>query len=203
MCIQDNPYLERLGIHPNVRSFFSPYLSEACGTVKFNYGNSVEHAGEGFHRIPVTEETWAAGEIATAGHVVICGSAMDAISWLHFHHYLYADQNLFFASLGTSPTKIQTEMLLRPGKQYHLVFSNDPLGAICDLKVASFIRKKPLKIIAGDRHYTVTFKSANYPLPHLSLNALEKAARFHFNTPVSKPKKYNTYFEQLKHGNFY
>jgi len=126
---------------------------------------------------------------------------MDAISWLHFHHYLYPNQNLFFASLGASPFKIQIESLVRPGKQYHLVFSNDQLGAICDLKVASFIRKMPLKIIADERRYIVTFKSKNYRLPHLSINALEKAARFHFNIPVSKPKQFNTFFEQLKHGN--
>ena len=200
MCNPGNPFLERLGIRPEVQSFFKSSLNIACESLIFKYGNSLEHAGPGFHRIPVTEELWTAGEFALARHIFICGSAMDAISWLHFHHHAYHTQNFFFAAVGASPCKNQIESLLRPGKQYHLVFSNDQLGAICDLKVASFIRKKPLKIIAHEHQYIVTFKSKNYRLVHLSLNALEKAARFHFNIPVSKPKQFNTYFEQLKHG---
>jgi len=200
MCRPDKPYLERLGIRPEAQTFFRPFLTIACESLIFKYGNFVEHAGPDFHLVPVTEETWTAGEIATARHVFISGSAMDAIAWLHFHYHVYPNQNLLFISLGASPSKIQIESILRPGKQYHLIFSNDQLGALCDLKTASFIRKKPLRIIAGERHYIVTFKSKNYRLAHLSLNALEKAARFHFNIPVSKPKRFNTFFEQLKHG---
>jgi len=201
MCSQDDPYLERLGIRPEVRSFFNPYLKQTCEGIIFNYGNAVEHVSDSFHRVPVTEEIWTAGEIGTASHVFICGSAMDAIAWLHLHSHAYPDQNLLFVSLGASPSKIQIESFQRPRKQYHLVFSNDQLGAICDLKVASFLRRKPVKIIADEPHFILTFKSKNYRLAHLSLNALEKAARFHFNIPVSKPKQFNTFFEQLKHGN--
>lgn len=197
---QDKSLLERLGIRPEARSFFAPYLTNTCESVIFKYGNSSEHTSEIFHRIPTTEETWTAGETAIAKHIFICGSAMDAVAWLHFHYFVYRSDSLFFVAVGASPSKTQIESIRSTGKQYHLVFSNDPLGAICDLKVASWLRGTPLKIIAADDRFTVTFKNQHYTLETLSLNALEKAARFHFNIPTQKPKKFNTYFEQLKHG---
>ena len=199
MCSQDKPFLERLGIHPEVQSFFKPFITDTCESLIFKYDNSLEHVSQYFHRIPTTEETWSAGEITLAKHIFICGSAMDAIAWLHFHHYAY-QSNLFFAAVGTSPSQNQIETLIKTKKQYHLVFSNDELGTICDLKVASYIRKKPIRIIADAPGYLVNFKSKNYRLEKFSLNALEKAARFHFNIPVSKPQKFNTFYEQLKHG---
>lgn len=199
MCSQDEPFLERLGIHPEVQSFFKNHIIDTCEAMIFKYGNSLEHVSQYFHRIPTTEETWTAGEITLAKHIFICGSAMDAIAWLHFHHYAY-QSNLFFAALGTSPSRNQIETLFKPNKQYHLVFSKDELGASCDLKVASYIRKKPIQILAAEKHFSVTFRSKNYKIKHLSLHAFEKAARFHFNIPVSKPQKFNTFYEQLKHG---
>jgi hypothetical protein len=199
MCSPDKPFLERLGIHPEARSFFKNHLIDTCESLIFNYGNSSEHANDKIHLVPTTEETWTAGEITHAKHIIICGSAMDAIAWLHFHHHAYQN-NLFFAAVGTSPSPAQMETFIRPNKQYHLIFSNDELGAICDLKVASYIRKKPIQIRAGENHFTITFKSKNYKLRHLSLHALEKSARFHFNMLTHKPKKYHTYYEQLKHG---
>jgi hypothetical protein len=198
MCSQDKPFLERLGIHPDVQSFFKNHIIDTCESIIFKYGNSLEHASSNFHLIPTTEETWTAGEIMLAKHIIICGSAMDAIAWLHFHHYAY-QSNLFFAAVGASPSRSQIETITRRNKQYHLVFSNDELGAVCDLKVASYVRKKPISILADEKHFTVTFRSKNYRLKHLSLHALEKAARFHFNIPVSKPQKFNTFYEQLTH----
>lgn len=200
MCSQDKPLLERLGVRPEVRSFFKPYLIDTHENVIFKHGNSIEHVSQNFHRVPASEETWTAGEIAIARHIFICGSAMDAVAWLHFHHYAYRLDSLFFVAVGAGPSKTQIENFILPGRQYHLVFSNDHLGAVCDLKVASWLRGTPLKIIADDGWFNIAFKNRHYKLETLSLNALEKAVRFHFNTPTQKPKQFNTYFEQLKHG---
>jgi len=192
-------YLERLGIRSEVRSFFEPYLNQTCGEIIFKYGHSAEHVNHDFHFIPTTEVLWTAGNFDLAGHIFICGSAMDALSFLHLHYHVY-HTHLFFAAVGTSPSPAQLEPLIHPKKQYHLVFSKDELGAICDLKAASYIRKSPIKIIANENCFNLTFRSKNYPVKNLSLHALEKAAGFHFNIPVSKPKKHNTFYEQLKYG---
>ncbi len=199
MSSQDKPLLVRLGVHPNVQTFFQPYLTETCEELYFKYGNSIEHASLNFHRVPLTEDVWTAGDFEISRHIFICGSAMDAISWLHLNYHAYCD-NLFFVAVGSSPSKIQFESYINQHKQYHLLFGNAALGAVCDLKVASFIRNQPLKIIADDRQFIVSFRSKHYYLKQLSLHALEKAARFHFNIPTHKPKKFNTYYEQLKHG---
>jgi hypothetical protein len=200
MCSQDKSYLERLGVHPDARSFFSPYITNTREGIIIKFGNVAEHVQDNFHRIPVTEETWTAGNLNNASHVMVSSSAMDAIAWLHFHLHAWNLQNLFFVALGAVPSKTQIENFIYPHKQYRLIFSNDDLGATCDLKAASFIRQMPLTILADKQHFNITFRSKNYKLTNLSLAALEKAARFHFNIPVSKPKHFNTFYQQLKNG---
>jgi hypothetical protein len=199
MCSQDKSLLERLGIRPEARSFFKNHVIETCEDIIFKYGNALEHVSNYFHLIPTTDETWTVGEITRASHIIICGSAMDAVAWLHYNRHAY-QHNLFFAAVGTSPSQSQIEAITRPNKQYHLVFGSDGLGALCDLKAAAYLHRQPIKILAAEQHYTVTFRSKNYKIRNLSLHALEKAAGYHFNVVTHKPKKHNTYYEQLKHG---
>src|ERR1700749_228770 len=103
-------FLERLGVHPDVRSFFQPCVSESKDEIFFSHG---EHAGEHFHRVPVTEDTWTAGDISLAAQIIVTGSAMDAIAWLHFHHHYYPLKNLFFIATGAVPSKTQFENFIR------------------------------------------------------------------------------------------
>jgi hypothetical protein len=197
MYSQDSSLLARLGIRSEARSFFAPYFSETYHSVVFLYGTETEHAGIDFHRIPMTTATWTAGEFMLARHVFICGSAMDAIAWFHFNTGKFADP--FFISVGVSPSKSQLEQFIARGKQYHLLFSKDALGAVCDLQTAALIRRVTVKIFADD-DFQVSFKSKNYRLAHLSLNALEKTTGYRFNISTHKPRQFNTFYEQLKYG---
>jgi len=194
-------YLERLDIHPKVQSFFTPYLKIACETLIFGYGNSYEHAGTNFHKVPVTEAFWQAGNPAMATDLFICGSAMDALIWLHIHQWHYRRfDTLCFMAIGTTPTKYHAEIIERhaPKKKLHFIFSKDDLGVICDLKLASFIRNKPLQISYHENLYRVIFENKYYEFEALSLNALEKASGYNFRIRTHKPKKNNTYYEQFR-----
>jgi len=198
-----HPYLQRLGVLPEVQSFFQPYWLLGHNDLVFSYGNSSEHYGIAFHRIPITEELWIAGNQATARHVFICGSAMDAIAWLHYNlANINQTDNLLIVSLGASPCKTQINWINENlnNKQFHLIFGRDSLGSCCDLKIAAGLRKMPLTITASEQRLIVRFRMRDYLFDELSLNAFEKASGYRFNIPAHKPKTANTYFEQLKHG---
>ncbi|HTD98513.1 MAG TPA: hypothetical protein VK668_04480 [Mucilaginibacter sp.] len=194
-------YLERLGIHPKVQSFFKPYLTITGETLIFNHGNAYEHVSADFHKIPITEEFWTAGELTLATDIFICGSAMDAIAWLNLNGHRYRQfQTLCFISTGNVPHSYHAETIQKymPKKKLHFLFSKDSLGAICDLKFSSFIRNKPLKISYEEQRYEVNFENKNYEFEHLSLSALEKATGYNFRIRTHKPKNASTYYELLR-----
>lgn len=194
-------YLERLDIHPNVQSFFKTHLTISRETLVFNYGNAIEHASVNFHRVPITEELWIAGEPKLATDILITGSAMDAIAWLNLNHQRYRHlETLCFIAIGAVPTKSHAETIqkLTPNKKLHFIFSDDPLGAICDLKLASYIRNKPLKISYQDNQFEVIFENQHYAFERLSVNALEKAGGYNFKIRTHKPKNASTYYEQRR-----
>ena len=195
--------LERLDIHPEVQSFFKPYLKTACGTLIFGYGNAYEHAGATFHKVPVTEEFWMAGEPALATTLFICGAAMDAIAWLNLNHRRYSDpENLCFMSIGSVPHKSHAEIIqpYTPNKKLHFIFSKDDLGAVCDLRLASMIRNKPLKITHHNHLFKVIFEHKYYEFEKLSLHALERVGGYNFRIRTHKPQKASTYYEQTRNS---
>nr|WP_157536130.1 hypothetical protein [Mucilaginibacter sp. L294] len=131
-------------------------------------------------------------------------SGMDAIAWLHQNHNRYPDLNdLCFISLGALPTTTHAVIIQQHAlhKKIHFLFSNDPTGALCDLKLASYIRDQPIKITQRDHQYQIQFRHKTYILHHLSLNALEKQSRHNFHIRTHKPKKHGTYYQQLRQSN--
>ena len=195
-------YLEELGVHPRVQHFFNPFLTQTCEEVIFKYGTSYEHASANFHKVPITEELWTAGEAGIATDIFICGSAMDAIAWLNLHHFKFRsfDHLLFIATGAVLNSNLLDAAPLQKNspKKIHLLFSRDTLGAICDLKLASFIRNKPLKIHYQENLFNVSFENKNYEFDRLSLHALEKASGYNFRIRTHKPKNTPTYYEQLR-----
>jgi hypothetical protein len=194
-------FLERLDIRPKVQSFFKPYLSKSKTgeTLVFKHDGYFEQAGQSFHRIPITEAIWIAGDPEAATDLFICASAMDAIAWLNLSHHRKFN-HLSFIALGAVPYKSHAETIRNytPKKKLHFLFSNNDLGAICDLKLASYIRNKPLKISYKENLFKVFFENEYYELQNLSLNALEKASGYNFHIRTHKPKKASTYYEQLR-----
>jgi hypothetical protein len=191
--------LERLDIHPKVQSFFKPFLIQTCDNIIFKQDTYFEHVSERFHRIPITEAVWMAGETDIATDFFICGSAMDAIAWLDLNHKHYRRlENLCFISSGSVPNKSHAETIQKhtPQKKLHFIYSKDDLGALCDLKLASFIRDKPLTTSYHENGYIINFENKIYTLNRLSLNALEKASRYNFHIRTHKPKNTSNYYEQ-------
>jgi len=164
--------LERLDIHPKVQSFFTQI-----------------------------KPTGIAGEISTASDLFITSSSLDAITWLHLNHTRYRTlNNLCFYIIGHVPEKYHAEFIHQYAlkKKLHFLFSKDDSGAICDLKLASFIRSKPLKISYKENQFKVFFENTNYAFERLSLNALEKASGYNFKIRTHKPKNAISYYEQLR-----
>jgi hypothetical protein len=188
-------YLDKLGIHAKVQAFFKPHFTVQKNTILFPYENDYEHAGPDFHRIPITEDRWTAGEPALATQLIISGSAMDAIAWLNQNHIRFRNLDaLYFLVMGAVPFP----MLYATLKTIHLIFSKDPTGALCDLKLASYIRNKPLKVTHHKNYYQIQFENEQFELNKLSLNALEKTTGYNFRIRTHKPKNANTFYEELR-----
>jgi len=202
-----HPFLTRLGVRPQVQHFFSEYYTtDNTGNLVFAYGAQTEHFGLGFHRVPLSNELWKAGEInfSTVRQVIVCSSAMEAIAYFGFNFSSFnrAGNPLFLAT-GARPQSAQINWITQnlSGKAFTLIFGNDLLGRICDLKVAAGIAKIPAAITFNpDDNIKVTFRNAEYVIPAdtFSLNAFEKASGYRFGIRTSKPKEYDSFLDQLK-----
>ncbi|WP_114941280.1 hypothetical protein [Mucilaginibacter endophyticus] len=202
-----HPYLTRLSIRPEVQRFFRLfYSSDDDGNLVFSYGEEAEHFGFAFHRIPVTDSFWLAGNLAYAQVrlVILSGSALDALSWLNKKAVCFPlTENLLFLSLGAGMSEAQLLWIRShlAGKQFRLLFGRDLLGRIADLKLAAAINDTPLSVHFNEsEQLAVHFRNRNYIFSQeqFSLSAFERAAGVRFGVATDKPKVYFTFFDELK-----
>jgi len=201
-----HPFLTKLGIRAEVQEFFAPwYHTDPSGNLVFSYGRHYETYGMAFHSIPTTESCWQAGnsDLACIREVFICGSAMEAVAWLHIHYSACTHTDtLFFLSIGNKPGPEHFCCLAGKAKSLRisLLFGNDLLGKVCDLKTASALHSQPAAVSAGDEQVTVTFRNKNYIFSYkaFSLNAFERASNYYFKLRTLKPKGFNTWLDLLK-----
>jgi hypothetical protein len=191
-------YLDSLGIRPDVQAFFAPYHQNLV----FNYGRDQEILTGGYHKIPQTEAIWVAGEQTLATDILICSSAMDAICFLNLNYHLFnRPEQLLFVSTGISPSRNQFKNF--EASRYHLIFAHDLLGHVCDLKVAGWLRKQPVRIESmASSKLKLNFRSKEYLFDQqiFTLNRFERKTKYRFHIATHKPKYQNTFFEQTKHG---
>ena len=205
-----HPYLTKLGIRTEVQEFFSPYYSaDQSGNLVFPYGKQAETYGMAFHYVPATENYWLAGNnnLTFIREVLICGSAMEAIAWLHIHYRAYSQSdNLLFLSTGTKPGPEHFRWLMGKAKtrNFSLLFGNDLLGRACDLKTAAALHSQPAAVSIAGENVLVNFRSKNYAFTNdsFSLNAFEKTAGYRFNVRALKPKGFNTWLDLLTSHTF-
>ena len=204
-----HPFLTRLGIRREVQEFFSPYYSgDSSGDLVFHYGRYTETYGMAFHHIPSTENYWLAGtDLAFAREIFICGSAMEAIAWLHIHYRAYNQTgNLLFISTGTRPCSEHFRWLKRwiKGKRSSLLFCNDLLGRVCDLKTAAALRNQTAAVSLDNQKVAVTFRSKTFSCSRelFSLNAFEKQSEYRFHARTLKPKSANSWLDLVRCGTF-
>jgi hypothetical protein len=205
-----HPYLIRLGVHPEAQVFFQPfYTVDRKGDLVFNYGDSIEHYGIAFHKIPVSENLFLAGSrnFHTVSHVIICTSAMDAMAYLSLNLPYFRDiRNLLFLATGTKPGTDQAHWINKnlAGKSFTCIFGNDLLGRVAEVKLAAGIRKMPAAVTVQAETVIVNFRMKDhvFTVDGFSLNALEKKAGYRFNIPVDKPKSFDSWIEHLQHHTF-
>jgi hypothetical protein len=204
-----HPFLTRLGIRNEVQEFFAPYYSsDGTGNLLFPYGRYSEIYGMAFHHIPATENYWLAGSnLAFAREIIICGSAMEAVAWLHIHYRDYNQiDSLLFLSTGTRPCgehfyRLKGKM---NGKRISLLFGNDLLGRVCDLKTAAALRNQPAAVSLDNKNIFVTFRSKTFPCSRelFSLNAFEKQSAYRFHIRTLKPQTANSWLDLVRSGAF-
>jgi hypothetical protein len=203
-------YLTRLGVDEEVQRFFAPYYrSDNGGNLIFDYKGETETFGFAFHRIPVTNHLWLAGNEnpRIAGQVFICSSAMEAIAFLALRKMAFPDiSRLLFIAVGAAISDRQLEWLISSvaEKKYTLLFANDFLGKVADLKIAAGIRRIPVSVWEQEDLTAINFRYQNYTIDTISfsLNTVEKLTGHRFGVRTIKPKGYLTFFEQLKSGAF-
>lgn len=202
-----HPYLTRLGIRPEVQRFFRPfYRVDAIGNLLFAYGEKSEHFGFAFHKVPVTDGFWLAGnlELSQARPVVLSASALEAVSWLNKKYHAFPQtENLLFVALGAGTSEAQLSWIRAHlgGKAVRLVFGNDLLGRMADLKLAAAIRGRPLSVYIDEAEQVlVNFRSRvfSFSQEDFSLAAFEREAGARFGLAADKPKVYHSFFDELK-----
>jgi len=200
-------YLTRLGIRPEVQRFFRPfYCSDDLGNLVFDYGEGMEHFGFAFHRVPVTDGFWLAGnlQLSQVRLVILSATALDAVSWLNKKAAAFPQtENLLFVSLGAGVSDAQLLWIRSnlAGKQFRLLFGRDVLGRMADVKLAATIKSWPLSVYLGaGEQVVVSFRQYHFSFiqEQFSLAAFERAAGVRFGTATDKPKVYNTFFDELK-----
>jgi hypothetical protein len=202
-----HPYLTRLGVRPEVQRFFRPFFTtDALGNLVFAYGGECEHFGFAFHRVPVTDGVWLAGNLAFSQVrlVILSASALDAVSWLNKNGAAFPHtDNLLFVALGAGMSDLQVLWLREHlmSRQFRLLFGRDLLGRMSDLKLAAAIKGWSLSVyLDEDEQVTFIFRSRILSLSqkNFSLAAFEKAAGVRFGIATDKPKVYNSFFDELK-----
>jgi hypothetical protein len=205
-----HPYLTRLGIDPAVQANFAPfYYRDTSGNLGFAYHGDCEVYGLGFHHVPVTDDAWIAGpeNFALVRQAVICSSAMEAIAWLNCHFTAFHSMdNLLFISTGSRVTSTKLDWIRRSlsGCKYGLLFSNDLLGKVCDLKAAAGLKGYPVNIRNHSNTLLINFRHQHYELGHetFSLSAFEQVSGFRFGVQTFKPKRHNSWLDQLTDQSF-
>ncbi|NOW95953.1 hypothetical protein [Mucilaginibacter sp. SG564] len=190
-------YLTKLGVPPKIQQFFA--VEEPI----FDFGNEREYFSENVHRVPASNNLWMAGD-QLARQVVITFSAMEAIAFLTLNQTTFQNFNdLLFIATGTRLSNGQINWLRinLKGRELTLAFGNELIGRITDIKVATAIRNKAVrlrfqegKVIAWLKEKKVTFEEDK-----LSLYAFETALGVRTKIRTCKPLDQLTFLDELKY----
>jgi len=193
-----NPLLTRLGVPPEVQDYF-----EVGDELIFNYGDTSEHFGDGFHRLPATENLWLAGS-ETAPHVIITYSAMEAVAFVTVNRHRYRLDQLVFVAIGSKLHQVQINWIRQRflKRKFTLVFGDDLIGHITAIKLAAGIRNLPVQIYYAGNHVRI-YKEKEFIIlddEHLSLHAFQEAFGLRPRLRTARPKTAPTFLSQLQNG---
>ncbi len=193
-----NEYLIRLGVPLEIQAFFN-----IKADLSFNYGDSFEHFGENFHKLPTTLNLWIAGN-ESALEVIITYSAMEAIAFLTLNQVRYPKfQQLAFIAIGNRLHPEQTDWIRQrfPRRKFTLVFGNGLLSNITDIKLTAALKNLSFRIYHAS-HKVMIYRLDELKIfedEQLSLNAFKVAFGIRGNFRTRKPTQSLTFLDQLKH----
>ncbi|MGZ3943316.1 MAG: hypothetical protein ACXVJB_00165 [Mucilaginibacter sp.] len=191
-----NAYLTRLGICPEIQDWLDPYYSiNDAGHLVFDWQTDTEIFALAFHRVP-NNGCWTAGTAnGLIRQIILCCSAMEGIAWLN-HHPVNLDHIQLIATNTFGRL---------PKANYTIVFADDLLGRIYDLKAAAALAGHSVIVSVDQEIVRITFRFRRYQLPFetFSLNAFERISGYRFkNVKSSKPRRHSSWLNQLLvHGN--
>jgi len=192
-----NDLLTSLKVPAEVQEFFG------TGELLFNYGGHFEQYETGYHRVPTTPHLWLAGN-PHCREVIITGAAMEAIAFLALNAHKYQGlQGLTFIALGNLPQMAQLIWIRQhyPKRKYTLIFGNDLLGRLADIRVAAGLHGHPVSFDYTASRLGITCRRVLYHFipEQVSLNAFEKAMGLRLQCRTIKPRKFISFLDQLKY----
>ncbi|MDR6943664.1 hypothetical protein [Mucilaginibacter pocheonensis] len=192
-----NDYLTSLGVPPKVQRFFA--VEEPI----FDFGNESEYFSENIHRVPVTNNLWMAGD-QFARQVIITFSAVEAIALLTLNQTTYPNFNdLLFIATGARISNAQLNWirLNLKGREFTLAFGDELIGRITDIKVATAIRNKAVKLTFQEGNVIAWLKEKKtvFEEDKLSLHAFETALGVRTMIRTCKPLNQLTFLDELKY----
>lgn len=191
-----NDLLTGLGVHLSLQAWFSCEKETI-----FDYGGAREVFKEGFHKVPTTVNLWFAGH-RSASEVVITHSAIEAIAFLSLNtdHYPNLEAVSFIAT-GNLPGMAQLQWIRRnfQKRKFTLVFGNELLGALTDIKVAAGLKGHGTRIWLSGDVVRIQMKTQQhlFSVPEVSLHAFEKAFGLRMNIRTRKPNRVVNFLDQL------
>jgi len=170
--------------------------------LKFDFGDGFEEFGIGLHRIPTTANLWCAGN-ELGSQVIVTPSVMEGVAFLAMNPQKFPNTNeLFFIAIGNNyrETKMNRIRSACKKRKFTLVFGNDLVGRLTDIKVATALRGKSCTLAWSEPSVTIKTpqRSVRMKQEDVSLAAFERLAGIRTHIRTAKPAFYNTYLEQLK-----
>lgn len=159
----------------------------------FSFGDEFEHVSPDFHRVPTAINPWIAGKGTL---VFISFSAMEAICFLTCYAHSFPDLNqLQFIAVGNN-----WENLPSCSGKVTLLFGQDILGRLTDIRISMALRNKQVSIqyCADD---TFDIDGQLFTESQMTLSCFEKKLGIRSGIRTVKPRNFNTFFEQLKYQN--
>jgi len=192
-----NALLTGLGVPLSIQEFFQ------TGELLFNYGGNFEEFTPCAHRIPTTRHLWIAGDHLSS-QVIITHSAMEAIAYLTLNMHRYPLlKGITCVAIGNLPHDGQLNWIRShfQKQKYTLVFGNELLGVLADIRVAAGLAGKKVTFRNHAGMIRICLNRICYQLPpnSLSLSVFEKTASIRTGCRTVKPKIFNSFLDQLKH----
>jgi hypothetical protein len=192
-----NPLLTGLGVPAEVQAFFQ--ISEE---LLFSYGDVQEHFNCDLHKIPTTQNIWMAGEF-TASEVIITYCAMEAIAFLTTNFSRCPNlSGLAFVAIGNKLQQAQIKWIREtfPNRKFTMVFGNDPLALITDIKLAAGLKNVPVKIQHSNSKLLIRCGNVLrvFDEDKISFYAFQTAFGIRGKIRTRKPNGTLTFLDQLK-----